>query len=464
MGEFDLIVIGAGPGGYVAAIRAAQLGQRVALVEKWPTLGGTCLNIGCIPSKALLESSELFHAAGRKLEAHGIEVESVALDLGKMLARKDQVVKELTAGLPLLMKKNRIQVFTGRGTLVSSGRVEVDGDERHQLEAEHVILAMGSVPAELPFLKFDGERVVSSTEALEFEQVPGRLAVVGAGAIGLELGSVWSRLGSRVTVFELLPRVAPLSDPEISRALQKSLTAQGLEFHLESKVKGAKVGKKSVTLHFEDAGGEAHQLECDKVLVAVGRRPCTEGAGLEEAGVELAEKGRVHVDEHFRTNLEGVYAIGDLIHGPMLAHKAEEDGVALAEMLAGHAGHVDYRTVPNVIYTWPELAEVGLTAEAAKERSIPARVGKYYFRANGRAKSMGETEGLVKVVAHEQTDKLLGVHIVGPRASDLIAEAVAVMEFHGSAEDLGRIVHAHPTLSEVVKEAALAVDKRAIHA
>ncbi len=248
MGEFDLIVIGAGPGGYVAAIRAAQLGQRVALVEKWPTLGGTCLNIGCIPSKALLESSELFHAAGHKLEAHGIEVESVALDLGKMLARKDQVVKELTAGLPLLMKKNRIQVFTGRGTLVSSGRVEVDGDERHQLEAEHVILAMGSVPAELPFLKFDGERVVSSTEALEFEQVPGRLAVVGAGAIGLELGSVWSRLGSRVTVFELLPRVAPLSDPEISRALQKSLTAQGLEFHLESKVKGAKVGKKSVTL------------------------------------------------------------------------------------------------------------------------------------------------------------------------------------------------------------------------
>ncbi len=463
MREFDLIVIGAGPGGYVAAIRAAQLGMRVALVEKSPTLGGTCLNIGCIPSKALLESSELFHAARHKLKAHGIDVKTVKLDLKRMLARKDRVVQELTGGLPLLMKKNKIEVLTGRGKLVESGRVDVEGDDALQLEAKYIVLAMGSLPVELPFLKFDGQRVVSSTEALGFEKVPGHLVVVGAGAIGLELGSVWTRLGSKVEVIELLPRVAPQSDPELSKILQKCLTEEGLQFHLECKVTGADLSGKGVRISYQDADGKDHRIETEKVLVAVGRRPRIEGSGLKEAGVELDEQGRVRVDPRFRTNLEGVFAIGDLIHGPMLAHKAEEDGVALAELLAGQAGHVNYHTVPNVIYTWPEVAEVGLTADQAKQQSIPVKVGKFFFRANGRAKSMGEQEGVVKVVAHAETDRLLGVHIVGPRASDLIAEAVTALEFHGSAEDLGRIIHAHPTLSEVVKEAALAVDRRAIH-
>ncbi len=465
MNSYDVAVIGAGPGGYVAAIRAAQLGMSVALVEKWPTLGGTCLNIGCIPSKALLESSELLHAARHKLADHGVVCDQVSFDLKKMMERKDKVVGELVGGLPLLMKKNKIAVLTGEGSVSADRTVSVakaDGS-REQLKADHVVLALGSVPIELPFLKFDGERVVSSTEALAFQDVPKRLAVVGAGAIGLELGSVWARLGSQVTVIELLPRVAPNSDAEVSKALQRALEKQGLAFRLNCRLSGAEVKNDELVVGFQNEKGDQDELACDKVLVAVGRRPLSDAAWLAEAGVRLDDKKRVRVDDQFRTNVAGIYAIGDLIPGPMLAHKAEEDGVAVAEMLAGMPIHVNYDVVPNIVYTWPELAEVGLSEDEAKKRGIPYRTGKFFFRANGRAKALNETEGFVKIVAHAETDRLLGVHIVGPRASDLIAEAVTAMEFHGSAEDVGRIVHAHPTLSEVVKEAALAVDKRPIH-
>ncbi len=463
MEHFEMLVIGAGPGGYVAAIRAAQLGMQVGLVESRPTLGGTCLNIGCIPSKALLESSEHFHAARHKLTDHGIDLASVELNLPQMMARKIRIVQELCDGLPLLMKKNRIKVLFGRGSLTPEGKVRIAGSEEKTIGADHIILAMGSVPVELPFLPFDGRLVVSSTEALSFEEMPEHLVVVGAGAIGLELGSVWSRLGSQVTVLELLQRIAPMSDSEISRQLQRFLSSQGISFRLGCQVSGLDRGNDGARVLFQNEKGEEESLTCERLLVAVGRRPLTEDAGLEEAGITLDEKRRVQVDSRFRTSIPNVYAIGDLIHGPMLAHKAEEDGVACAELIAGHAGHVNYANVPNVIYTWPEVAEVGLPESRAKEKGIPVKVGKFYFKANARAKSMGETDGLVKVVAHAENDRLLGVHIVGPRASDLISEAVTVMEFSGSSEDLARIIHAHPTLSEVIKEAALAVDRRAIH-
>ena len=380
-----------------------------------------------------------------------------------MLARKERIVRELSDGLPLLMKKNRITVLPGKGSLGAEGEVRIAGPAGQTVKADHIILAMGSVPVELPFLPFDGQLVVSSTEALSFEQVPQHLVVVGAGAIGLELGSVWSRLGSQVTVLELLPRVAPMSDPEISRQLQRLLSAQGLSFRLGCQVSGLDRESNPARVLFQNEKGEEESLVCDRLLVAVGRRPLSEEAGPEGVGITLDEKQRVQVDPGFRTSVPNVYAIGDLIHGPMLAHKAEEDGVACAELIAGQAGHVNYNHVPNIIYTWPEVAEVGLSQNAAKEKGIPIKVGKFYFKANARAKTMGETEGLVKVVAHAESDRLLGVHIVGPRASDLISEAVTVMEFSGSAEDLARIIHAHPTLSEVVKEAALAVEKRAIH-
>ena len=463
MEHFEVVVIGAGPGGYVAAIRAAQLGFQVGLVESRPTLGGTCLNIGCIPSKALLESSEHLHAARHKFADHGIDLSSVELNLAQMLARKERIVRELCDGLPLLMKKNRIAVLSGKGSLKAEGEVRIAGPAEQTVKADHIILAMGSVPVELPFLPFDGQLVVSSSEALSFEQVPQHLVVVGAGAIGLELGSVWSRLGSQVTVLELLQRVAPMSDPEISRQLQRFLAAQGLSFRLGCQVRGLDRDSSPARVLFQNEKGEEESLICDRLLVSVGRRPLSEEAGLEEAGITLDEKRRVQVDSRFRTSIPHVYAFGDLIHGPMLAHKAEEDGVACAELIADRAGYVNYNHVPNIIYTWPEVAEVGLSESGAKEKGIPAKVGKFYFKANARAKTMGETEGLVKVVAHAESDRLLGVHIVGPRASDLIAEAVTVMEFSGSAEDLARIIHAHPTLSEVIKEAALAVDRRALH-
>jgi len=462
--KYDLVIIGAGPGGYVCAIRAAQLGLKTALVEKRHALGGTCLNVGCIPSKALLESSELYEATIKHAADHGIVLPEVALDLEAMLARKGGIVKELTDGVAMLMKKNKVTVLTGRGSITAPGKVSVSGDGGDtEIEATSICLAMGSEAIELPFLPFDGERVVSSTEALDFATVPKRLAVIGAGAVGLELGSVWRRLGSEVTVIEMLPTITPFADKAMAKSLQRSLADQGMEFRLESKVTAGKVLKKSVKLTVENAKGESEELSFDTVLVAVGRRPLTEGAGLESVGVDLDEQGRVAVDENLRTNVDGVFAIGDLVRGPMLAHKAEEEGIALAEQLAGMPGHINYGVIPNVVYTEPELAMVGRTEAELKASGVTFSTGRFMFRANGRAKSLGLQDGMVKILADTETDRILGVHMVGPRVSELIAEAVIAMEFSASAEDLARACHAHPTLSEVVKEAAMAVDKRALH-
>jgi dihydrolipoamide dehydrogenase len=469
MSDFDLIVIGAGPGGYVCAIRAAQLGMKVAIVEKRASagktrLGGTCLNVGCIPSKALLDSSEKFAETKKTLGEHGIEVGSPKLDLAKMMSRKDKVVGALVDGVGFLMKKNKIEVLAGAGKLLGGAKVEVTGADgaKQAHGAKHIVLAMGSVPVELPFLKYDTKTVVSSDQAIAFERVPEKLLVVGGGVIGLELGSVWARLGSQVTVIEFLPQLCPFLDPDVAKELQKVLTKQGLAFHLETKVTGVTVKDGKATLAATAKDGKALSLEGDAVLVAVGRRPLSDG--LDAAGVALDEKKRVKIDARFRTNLPSVYAIGDLVPGAMLAHKAEEEGVALAEILAGQHGHVDYALVPNVVYTWPEVATVGLTEADAKAKNLAVKVGRYPFMPNGRAKAAGEGDGFVKVLADAKTDRVLGAAIIGPRASDLLAEITAVMAFGGSSEDIARTCHAHPTFGEAVKEAALDVAGRALHA
>jgi dihydrolipoamide dehydrogenase len=464
MDKFDVVIIGSGPGGYVAAIRAAQLGLKTALVEKDKELGGTCLNIGCIPSKALLTSSDHFVFAKKEAAKHGIVLENVSLDLAKMLARKDKVVKTMNGGVKMLMKGNKITTFQGLGTVIAPGRVAIKPDtgDPQQIEAKNIIIATGSVPVELANMKFDGEVIVSSTEALTLQKAPEKLLVIGGGAIGLELGSVWSRLGSEVTVLEFLPRIALGFDLELANLLQRSLTSQGMAFHLETKVSSVKV-EKGRAVATASKGGEELKFEADKVLISVGRRAFAKGVFGEKLGVALDDRGRVKVDEHFRTNVESVYAIGDVIAGPMLAHKAEEEGIACVEMIAGKAGHVNYDVIPGIIYTNPELAGVGLTEDFAKEKGMKVRVGKFPFRANGRAVANEDVEGVVKFVADAETDRILGAHILAHAASELIAETVAVMEFGGSSEDLGRTVHAHPTLSEAVKEAALAVEKRAIH-
>ena len=442
MDNFDLVVIGAGPGGYVCAIRAAQLGMKVALVEKRSTLGGTCLNVGCIPSKALLESSEVFEETMNHTADHGVVVGNIGLDLEGMMARKDRIVGELTG----------------------ADKVVVHGDDGiTELGAKHVCLAMGSTVIDLPFLPIDGDRVVSSTEALSFDSVPKHLVVIGAGAVGLELGSVWRRLGAQVTVIEMLPTITPFADKQMSKALERALSDQGVEIRLDTRLTTAKVLKTKVKLSVEHTKTGSETIECDRVLVAVGRRPVTAGAGLEEAGITLDDAGRVEVDEHLQTNLMNVYAIGDIVRGPMLAHKAEDEGVAVAEHIAGMPGHVNYDVIPNVVYTDPELAMVGRTEAELKEADVPYNTGRFMFRANGRAKSLGNETGMVKILANKETDEILGVHMVGPRVSELIAEAAMAMEMRASAEDLARTCHAHPTLAEVVKEAALAVDKRAIH-
>jgi dihydrolipoamide dehydrogenase len=438
--------------------------MRTALIEKHSALGGTCLNVGCIPSKSLLESSEMLAIASHAFAGHGIGIGKVTLDLQQMMERKQEVVKELTDGVAMLMKRSKVKVLTGRGRLRGPGKVTVAGEQgEEELACERVLLAMGSLPVELPFMPFDGDRIVSSTEALAFSEVPEHLLVVGAGAVGLEIGSVWQRLGAKVTVVEMLPTITPFADAAMARALQRALANQGLELRLKTTVTGAEVGDKDVLVTIKSDGGEEETVSVDRVLVAVGRKPCTEGSGLEEAGVALDDAGRVAVDDSFQTNLSGVYAIGDLIRGPMLAHKAEDEGIAIAELMAGKAGHVRYETIPNVVYTQPELAMVGRTEAELKEAGIPYASGRFLFGANGRARSLGQTEGMVKILAHKQTDMILGVHMVGPRVSELIHEAVVAIELGGSAEDLARTCHAHPTLSETVREAALAVDRRAIH-
>jgi len=469
--RFDVVVIGAGPGGYVAAIRAAQLGMQVACVDKRPTLGGTCLNVGCIPSKALLDSSELFVQTRTHLAVHGIQVGQVNLNLAELMTRKDKVVKTLTGGIAGLFRKNKVTSITGAARVAAPGKVvvtepSVPGKENtpRELEAKSIILATGSEPGGLSTLPIDGTNIVSSNEALAFDRVPQHLIVVGAGYIGLELGSVWSRLGSKVTVVEFLPRILPFGDNEIVQLLYRSLQKQGLVFHLETKVTKASTQGGEVVVN---ATGKEKDIlfQGDKVLVAVGRKPLTRGLGLADLGVRLHDKsGQVLVNADFQTSVPGIYAIGDLIEGPMLAHKAEEDGVACVERLAGMKTHVNYDTVPSVIYTWPEVASVGQTEEQVKASGREYRVGKFNFAASARARCMDEIEGVVKILADKKTDRLLGVHIFGPRASELIAEAVTVMEFAGSAEDIARICHAHPTLSEAVREAALAVDGRAINA
>ncbi len=458
---FDVIVIGAGPGGYVCALRAAQLGLKVACVEKRATLGGTCLNIGCIPSKALLQSSENFHAAQSALADHGVMVKGIALDLARMQARKEEVVSANVKGVEFLFKKNKVTWLKGAARISRPGVVAVDGTE---YAAKHIVIATGSESVPLPGVEVDETRIVTSTGGLALDAVPKHLVVIGGGYIGLELGSVWRRLGAEVTVIEFLDRLVPTMDGEISKAFERILAKQGMKFRLQTKVTGARVEKKTVILSLEPAkGGKAEEISADIVLLAIGRRPYVEGLGLAEIGVARDERGRIKTDEHYATSVAGIYAIGDVIAGPMLAHKAEEEGVALAEILAGQAGHVNYGAIPGVVYTWPEAACVGATEESLREAGTAYRVGKFPFTANGRARAMGETEGFVKLLADEKTDRLLGAHIIGPDAGTLIAELVTAIEFGASAEDVARTSHAHPSLSEAVKEAALAVAGRALH-
>jgi len=459
--SFDVIIIGAGPGGYVCALRAAQLGLKVACVEKRATLGGTCLNIGCIPSKALLQSSENYTAASHDFADHGVEVGDVRLDLARMMARKGEVVTANVKGVEFLFRKNKVTWLKGAGRIAAAGRVEVDGTP---YETKSIVIATGSESMPLPGIDVDEKQVVTSTGGLELDRVPGHLAVIGGGYIGLELGSVWRRLGAEVTVIEFLDRLVPSMDAEIARAFERVLGKQGIKFRLGTKVTAARRGNDGVTLTVEPAkGGEAEEITADVVLLAIGRRAWTDGLGLAEAGVETDERGRVRTDGHYATNVAGIYAIGDVIAGPMLAHKAEEEGIALAEILAGQAGHVNYGAIPGVVYTWPEVASVGRTEDELKAAGVAYSVGKFPFTANARARAMGDTDGFVKILADKATDRVLGAHIIGPDAGTLIAELVTAMEFGASAEDVARTCHAHPSLNEAVKEAALAVEGRAIH-
>jgi len=464
MDKFDVVIIGSGPGGYIAAIRSGQLGLKTAIVEKDKELGGTCLNVGCIPSKARLTSSDHVMFAKKEAAKHGIVIENVQVDLPKMQQRKDKVVKTLTGGVRALMKTNKVTTFEGIGAITAPGKVSIKSSkgETQEIETKNIVLATGSAAVELPFAKFDGKTIVSSTEALTFTEAPKKLLVIGAGAIGLELGSVWNRLGSEVTMLEFLPRIAIGFDLELSNLLQRSLTAQGITFHLETKVSAVKIdnGRATATA---TKGGEELKFEADKVLVSVGRRPFSEGLCAEKLGVEFDERKRIKVDKNFRTNIEGIYAIGDVIAGPMLAHKAEDEGIACVEIIAGKSGHINYEAIAGIIYTNPELAGVGLTEDQAKEKGIDVRIGRFPFRANGRAVANEDVDGMAKFVADAKTDRILGAHILQHLASELIAEAVSVIEFGGSSEDLGRTCHSHPTLSEAVKEAALNVEKRALH-
>ncbi len=472
MKEFDVVVIGGGPGGYVAAIRAAQLGFSTACVERWigedgkPALGGTCLNVGCIPSKALLDSSH--HISFLKHEAieHGINSSGITVDVHKMIKRKSGIVQTLTQGISGLFKKNKIEWLQGSGQLLSNTEIEItpieQDNEPYSVTAKHIIIATGSVPFNIPPAPVDNELIVDSTGALKFTDVPRRLGIIGAGVIGLELGSVWSRLGSEVLILEAMDEFLPSVDRQIATTAEKILRKQGLDIKLGTKVTGTGTNNREVTVIYE-ADNEKQQISFDKLIVAVGRKPNTDGLGAQQAGLELDDRGFIIVDGDCRTNLDNVYAIGDVVRGPMLAHKASEEGVAVAERIAGKPGHMNYNVIPWVIYTWPEIAWVGKTEQILKQEGVDYQTGSFPFLASGRAKASGSTEGLVKILSDTRTDRILGVHILGPGASELIAEAVVTMEFEGSSEDLARTIHGHPTLSEAVHEAALAVENRSIH-
>jgi dihydrolipoamide dehydrogenase len=468
---YDLIVIGSGPGGYVAAVRAAQLGLKTACIEKETRLGGVCLNVGCIPSKALLDSSEYYHLAKDHLAEHGIKTGKLTLDLSAMMSRKEQVVEELTGNVRKLLEGNNIEIFKGTARLAGEDLVELrqdTGSKRKKtaqtLQAKSIVLATGSSPVQVPGLEFDGKRIVTSTEALEFKTVPKHLGIVGGGYIGLELGSVWLRLGAKVTVVEMLTQIATTMDGQVGRTLDRILRKQGIDIRLNTRVSGAKIQKNSVRVTLENKD-KKEALACDRLLVSVGRRPLTQHLGLEDVGVKTdAKTGHVLVDESYRTNIPTVYAIGDLIPGPMLAHKASAEGIAAVECIAGLPGEVNYDAIPAVVYTWPEVASVGLTEEQVKERNIPYCVGTYPFSGAGRARCMGEKDGFVKLIAHSKTDRILGVHIIGPRAADMIAECVLAVEFGASSEDIARTVHGHPTFAEALQEAAMAVRKCSIYA
>ena len=464
---YDVVVIGSGPGGYVAAIRAAQLGQKTAIIERYNTLGGTCLNVGCIPSKALLDSSEHYHNAAERFAQHGIDVKGLSVNMKQMIQRKNEVVEQTVKGLDFLMKKNKIDVYTGHGSFVSANQIRIakaDGSTT-DIETKHTIIATGSKPITPPAFQYDKKRVITSTEALQIDHVPQNMVVIGGGVIGLELGSVFARLGTKIDVVEFLDRIIPGMDADCGKELQRSLKKLGMQFHLSHAVTGVKTKGKKVIVEVQKRDSEEKfTIEADYCLVAIGRKPYTDGLGLENVGIKTDDKGRIEVDDHLQTSVKGIYAIGDVIKGAMLAHKAEEEGVFVAETIAGQQPHIDYNLIPGVVYTWPEVAGVGRTEEQLKAEGIAYKSGKFPFKALGRARASMDVEGMVKVLAHADTDEILGVHMVGPRTADMIAEAVALMEFRASAEDAARMSHAHPTYTEAFKEAALAAtDNRAIH-
>lgn len=463
--KYDVTVIGSGPGGYVAAIRCAQLGMKTAIIEKYNTLGGTCLNVGCIPSKALLDSSEHFYNAKNHFTEHGIELSNLKVNLKQMIARKNDVVKQTVGGIDFLMKKNKIDVFHGLGSFIDKHHILVKGEkEEKKIETEKVIIATGSKPASLPFIKLDKKRVITSTEALELKTVPKHMIVIGGGVIGVELGSVYARLGAKVSVVEFLDGLIPTMDKTMGKELQKVLKKNDFDFYLKHKVTAVQAKGANVTVTAENNKGETVELKGDYCLVSIGRKPYTDGLSLEKAGVKVSDRGQVEVDDHLRTNVDNIYAIGDVVKGAMLAHKAEEEGVFVAETIAGQKPHINYLLIPGVVYTWPEVASVGYTEEQLKESGTPYKSGAFPFKASGRARASMDTDGLIKVLAHKETDEILGVHMIGPRAADMIAEAVVAMEFRASAEDISRMSHAHPTFTESFKEACLAAtDNRALH-
>jgi dihydrolipoyl dehydrogenase len=465
--KYDVTVIGSGPGGYVAAIRASQLGLKTAIIERYNTLGGTCLNVGCIPSKALLDSSEHFHNAKEKFSLHGIELKDLKVNLPQMIKRKDGVVEENTKGIAFLMNKNKIDVYHGNGSFISANKIAITKDDGkiEEIETGKTIIATGSKPITPEAFNYDKKRVITSTEALNISKVPKRMVIIGGGVIGLELGSVFARLGTEIDVIEFLDKIIPTMDQDCSKELRRSLKKLGMNFHLGHMVTSVKGTSRSVTVNYKKKETEDElSIKADYCLVAIGRKPYTDNLGLENAGVKMDEKGRIEVNEHLETNIKGIYAIGDVIKGAMLAHKAEEEGVFVAETIVGQKPHIDYNLIPGVVYTWPEVAAVGKTEAEVKAAGIPYKVGKFPFRALGRARASTDIDGMVKIIAHKETDEVLGVHIVGARAADIIAEAVALMEFRASAEDIARISHAHPTFTEAVKEAALnATGKRALH-